>query len=703
LGDTDSRTVGSCHESVKAYATKQLAAWTICLLTSGFCLSAAGQNTTFTYQGRLSSNGSSTEGSYDFGFRLATDPLATNYIGSPVFMNAVFVTNGLFTVEVDFGSGVFNGNSYWLEVDVRTNGAAGYTALYPLQPFTPTPYATFANTASNLSGSLPAAQLSGVVPSANLSGIYTGAVTFISANGNFSGNGSGLTNVATTQLGSVQTQAVIYGLVSNEVDVVSIIPVLTNAWPGGPFWSSSSYAPIAWQYFQPSIGTNISGSGNGRNGANSMISIKRNRAYVPSSNFGIQSFYPTAGAYTGNPGYQTAGISYLFNLDSDRFCLGMAGNNGNFKLLVNGVEQAASTRMPNDGNNYIYQVTFASIAQRQIEIEMTGNGVLEGIYVPLTDSLAPLLADSLKRLIIIGDSYTEEFIPNYTDPNGNLGVGLGYGTRLGQLMPTLDVWSLGSGGTGYSNTDGGLRLNFPNRMQIDIVSNLPDYVLFAGGINDIGYPADALYSLITNTFAQVLAGCPNTRIFSLGPWWPRSPVDPTAITLGITISNALAFYGLGSNYIDNLSGTSGSWITGVYNVPGSGNATRYISGDGTHPTPEGHWYLARRLAVELSNRRVPAVLGPSEGSGTTSGVTSTASNGQELVAIAIGPSPFHFTNTFGKNVFVFSARGTVTAISLNGSALPPAFLSGPGTYPLQPNEILTVTYSAPPTMLWKPF
>ena len=687
---------------MKACVAKPLlASLAFCLLASTLCRLANAQTSAFSYQGRLNTDGQASSGMYDFRFRLATDPLANNYVAGPFLTNGVYVTNGLFTVAIDFGPGVFIGNSYWLEVDVRTNGGADYTVLTPLQPVMPAPYALFANTASNLSGTLPAAQLTGAVPSANLSGVYTGPVTFNNASGNFSGNGSGLTNLTAAQLGAAQSPAVIYGLVSNELDVVSINPVLTNAWPGGPFWASNSFAPTAWQYFQPPIGTNISGGGFTQYRANNLVFVKRNRAYVPFTNLGIQSFYPTAGAFAGNPGYQTAGISYLFNLNSDRFCLGMAGDNGNFKLLVNGVEQDASTRMPNDGNNYIYQVTFASLAQRQIEIEMTGNGVLQGIYVPPTNSFAPFLSDPLKRFIIIGDSYTEEYIPNYTDPNGNVGVGLGYGTRLGQLMPALDVWSLGSGATGYSNTDGGLRFNFPNRVQVDVVSNQPDYVLFAGGINDISYPTNALYSIMTNTFARVAAGSPKTTIFALGPWWPRSPVDQNAINVGIVISNALALYGFGSNYIDNLTGAGGPWITGVYNVPGSGNATRYISGDGTHPTPDGHWYLARRLATELSNRGVPTTSGTR--TRTTSGLTSTAANGHALASITVGPSPFNFTNTFGKNIFVFAAGGTVTAISLNGSTLPQAFFTGPGTYPLQPDEILTVTYSAPPTMLWKPF
>lgn len=127
------------------------------LIESGFS-----QGTVFTYQGKLDSNGSSANGTYDLRFRLSGDSLGTALIGGPVLVNGQFVTNGLFTVLLDFGS-VFNGSNYWLQVDVKTNGAGSYTTLAPLQPITPTPYAIMANSASNLLGSLPAGQLTGTV------------------------------------------------------------------------------------------------------------------------------------------------------------------------------------------------------------------------------------------------------------------------------------------------------------------------------------------------------------------------------------------------------------------------------------------------------------------------------------------------------------------------------------------------------------
>jgi hypothetical protein len=149
------------------------------------------QDTAFTYQGRLDNNGSPANGLYDFRFKLYFDSLGNTQAGEAFVTNGIPATNGLFVTAVDFGAGVFTGTNYWLEVDVRTNGATSYTMLTPLQAVTPTPYAIYANTASNLSGTLPASQLSGSLPSAQLGGTYSNAVAFTNASGNFSGTFSG--------------------------------------------------------------------------------------------------------------------------------------------------------------------------------------------------------------------------------------------------------------------------------------------------------------------------------------------------------------------------------------------------------------------------------------------------------------------------------------------------------------------------------
>ncbi len=120
---------------------------------------AQAQGTAFTYQGRLDNNGTPVTGLYDFRFTLENAPSGGLYVGSPQVMNAVPVTNGLFTVTLDFGS-VFDGNPRWLLTQVTTNGASSGSTLTPLQHLTPTPYAIYAeNAASVNAASIGAPQL----------------------------------------------------------------------------------------------------------------------------------------------------------------------------------------------------------------------------------------------------------------------------------------------------------------------------------------------------------------------------------------------------------------------------------------------------------------------------------------------------------------------------------------------------------------
>jgi len=107
---------------------------------------AIAQTTAFTYQGRLNDNGAPANGNYDLQFSLRDAVANGNQIGSSVTNAPVAVSNGLFTVTLNFGgANVFPGADRWLEIGVRTNGnVSAYTTLAPRQALTPTPYSLFA-------------------------------------------------------------------------------------------------------------------------------------------------------------------------------------------------------------------------------------------------------------------------------------------------------------------------------------------------------------------------------------------------------------------------------------------------------------------------------------------------------------------------------------------------------------------------------
>jgi len=118
------------------------------------------QGTAFTYQGRLSVSNSPANGLYDFTFTLWNGSSGGSEIGSALTNSAVGVTNGIFIVTLDFGSGSFTGQPLWLQSAVESNGVSPFVTLSPRQQLTPTPYSLFAeNSASVNNASISAPPL----------------------------------------------------------------------------------------------------------------------------------------------------------------------------------------------------------------------------------------------------------------------------------------------------------------------------------------------------------------------------------------------------------------------------------------------------------------------------------------------------------------------------------------------------------------
>lgn len=165
-------------------------AWTFLLaLVLTLARPAIAQTTVFTYQGRLNAGGAPANGIYDLQFTVFDAASNGNVVAASVTTSAVGVSNGLFTVALDFGSGVFTGGARWLDIAVRTNGGGAFTSLTPRQALTATPYALYAPAAGT----------------ANVAGTATNLV----AGATIVGNGAGLTNLngATLQAGTVNSNA----------------------------------------------------------------------------------------------------------------------------------------------------------------------------------------------------------------------------------------------------------------------------------------------------------------------------------------------------------------------------------------------------------------------------------------------------------------------------------------------------------------
>ncbi|HSY17379.1 MAG TPA: hypothetical protein VK815_03555 [Candidatus Acidoferrales bacterium] len=184
--------------------------------------SAGAQGTVFSYEGRLSDGGQPANGTnYGMVFYLYDAPTNGAVLGNFGIVS-VTVSNGLFSTPLDFGN-QFDGTPRWLEITVQKNGGA-FSTLVPRQRILAVPYAIMANSASNLLGTLPAAQVSGSLPVAQISGtvplaqLPAGVVTNFENNvdlggffnGQYFGNGSGLTNLSPQGLVSGGVGAQLY-------------------------------------------------------------------------------------------------------------------------------------------------------------------------------------------------------------------------------------------------------------------------------------------------------------------------------------------------------------------------------------------------------------------------------------------------------------------------------------------------------------
>jgi hypothetical protein len=89
-------------------------------------------------RGALRESGAPVNGTRNITFRVFDASSGGAQVGSDIAMTGVVVADGLFSVSLDFGTGVFQGDARWLEIQV------GASVLTPRQELTPVPYALFA-------------------------------------------------------------------------------------------------------------------------------------------------------------------------------------------------------------------------------------------------------------------------------------------------------------------------------------------------------------------------------------------------------------------------------------------------------------------------------------------------------------------------------------------------------------------------------
>jgi hypothetical protein len=292
----------------------------------------------------------------------------------------------------------------------------------------------------------------------------------------------------------------------------------------------------------------------------------------------------------------------------------------------------------------------------------------------------------------------------------------------GGLVQTFGDIIIGSGTTNPSGTVPYLFYN---------TSNNSLYLNFIGGGTDYLYITsdgqNVLYMENYQIFSQVALNMNNNNISSVNTissqpgnthTWGQYAAFATSTA---TINNSSAiqqlgsywngsssiYYGIQTQFIQNSTTPSGqlNWylnnngtLTSIMSLNQFGDITanaialNYVTGSGSQ--------------ITFSVNDFSSTVGIWNASGLTmSGstiltTTGVKTNAGASTAVSVGASPYTYTNSSASNQQVFIQGGTVTAISFNPNGVSGISLSGltDNILTMRPNDTLTITYTAAPTI-----
>jgi lysophospholipase L1-like esterase len=181
------------------------------------------------------------------------------------------------------------------------------------------------------------------------------------------------------------------------------------------------------------------------------------------------------------------------------------------------------------------------------------------------------------QVSVIGDSFTSGSLQGGVGPNGWPAL---VRKSLSDENIDIDIRYAAEGGAGYANVGsyGGV---FGGQVSA-VVGNACDLVVFFGSTNDGVAPPDQLRTAVGADFAKAKALAPHAKLLVIGPTWPTPDPPPELVRVRDILRDQAA--AAGAVFVDPLAE---HWIA---------DEPQLIGGDGTHPTDEGHEYLARKIA-----------------------------------------------------------------------------------------------------------
>jgi hypothetical protein len=341
---------------------------------------AAAQGTTaFTYQGQLHDGGTNANGTYTMIFKLYDAVTSGNQVGSTITTSPT-LANGLFTVNLDFGAGAFNGSARYLDITV-TSGATTQE-LSPRVQVLADPYAQFAAVAATVTnGAIMNVQLAAnaiattniqnnaittnqiasgqVVKSLNCLSdavsLAAGANVTLATNGNTltiasSGGGGGSSLVAGNNVGFFTNSGIVQ--ISSLVPNVQLFTGFNGGGSSGTFVVPTNVTRIAVEMWGAggggglANGTNFGGGGGGSSYSSGVFTVTPGSSYsysVPAATTGGQN----GGAATfSGPGISMSAGGGFAGANATSTSNGAGGNAGT--ASGGNIVNASGT----GGNNY---------------------------------------------------------------------------------------------------------------------------------------------------------------------------------------------------------------------------------------------------------------------------------------------------------------------------------------------------------------
>ena len=244
-------------------------------------------------------------------------------------------------------------------------------------------------------------------------------------------------------------------------------------------------------------------------------------------------------------------------------------------LFVDG-EYVALPDIPSAGGGVRTLIDFgATVTGKQIRIEHQGGGQM-GVIEIKTESTATVTAVPAypDTLVILGDSYTEG--------NGAATQRVAMAHMIATELGFSDHRIAGSGGTGFVQSNPGIRINGFDRWTTDVVTPGPTMFISLMGSNDVNDGNDAtIETTLATKLDELIAAEPNCLIHIFNPPNASAPTILSAYTsLSTAIQNA-------------CDGKPRVWFHDISAVP-------FTKWDGTHPDAAGHVTLYKAIYNKIA-------------------------------------------------------------------------------------------------------